>query len=700
MSLFSKRHDKKRDSTSYIPVDTLDTNHDTAGSAKQEGAAAQQQKETWHTMRRLFDLSRPERGLMILSAVCMALGSAVSLAVPTHAGRIIDASLLHKNNNNDNDNNDNDNDNNSSDNSSPLRLLSSLLVLMIISSLASLLRLKWQAIVGHQVVARLRRTCYRAVLSQDAAYFDNVPTGDILSRLAADADLVQTAVTNRILDISRNVVLAVGAVGLLFYTCAPLAVVVVCILPPVAIGSKLVARHVKQRQVQAMELHAEAVAVAEQALTCMQTVQQYVGEQWEADQYNVAVNAAHAAGIVTAQQTAWFTAVMQLVMNVVLLLVLGLGGWLVQGGAISAGDLASFVMYSVLMASNVSNMSGQYMDLTKSMAAADRVFEIIDREPLIPKPRINIVDNDADLWTGRVVARKSSLKKDALENENIEQMSLVELMEMGKSRETIPSHQLWNVGRPQDVVPRSVQFRNVSFAYPSRPACKVLNGLNLRIPASQVVALVGGSGAGKSTIASLLTRLYDPQSGTITFDDHCSIQNMEPQEVRRNVGIVMQEPLLFSTTIDANIRYGCPQATDEQVREAARLAHVLEFADKFPKGLQTVVGARGTQLSGGQKQRVAVARCILKNPPVVIFDEATSALDAESEAQVQKAIDTACKGRTCIIIAHRLSTIRNANAIAVLVDGKVQEMGSFEELVGRHGAGAFRQLMEKQMLAT
>lgn len=687
MSLFGKRHDKKRDSKSYVQVDTLDTNdnNDTAGSANPEGTATRQQKETWHTMQRLFDLSRPERGLMVLSAVCMALGSAVSLAVPTYAGRIIDASLRHNNNN-------------SSDNySSPLRLLASLLVLMIISSLASMFRLKWQAIVGHQVVARLRRTCYRSVLSQDAAYFDNVSAGDILSRLAADADLIQTAVTNRVLDVSRNVVLAVGAVGMLLYTCPPLAVVVVGILPPVAIGSKLVARHVKQRQVQVMELHAQAVAVAEQALTCMQTVQQYVGEQWEADQYTTAINAAHAAGIATAQQTAWFTAVMQLVLHAVLLLVLGLGGWLVQGGTISAGDLASFVMYSVLMASNVSNMSGQYMDLTKSMAAADRVFEIIDREPLIPKPRITIVDKDTDLC---VVARKSSLKKKALEKENIEQMSLVELMEMGKSRETIPSHQVWNVGRPQDVVPRSVQFRNVSFAYPSRPACKILNDLNLCIPAGQVVALVGGSGAGKSTIASLLTRLYDPQSGTITFDDHCSIQDMEPQEVRRNVGIVMQEPLLFSTTIEANIRYGCPHATDVQVREAARLAHVLEFADKFPNGLQTVVGARGTQLSGGQKQRVAVARCILKNPPVVIFDEATSALDAESEAQVQKAIETACKGRTCIIIAHRLSTIRNANAIAVLVDGKVEEMGSFEELVGRHGAGAFRQLMEKQMLAT
>jgi ABC-type multidrug transport system fused ATPase/permease subunit len=210
------------------------------------------------------------------------------------------------------------------------------------------------------------------------------------------------------------------------------------------------------------------------------------------------------------------------------------------------------------------------------------------------------------------------------------------------------------------------------------------------------VALVGGSGAGKSTIASLLTRLYDPQRGTIRIDNN-NIRDMEPQEVRSKVGIVVQEPLLFPTTIEANIRYGSPHATREQVREAAQLAFVLDFADKFPDGLQTVVGPRGTQLSGGQKQRVAVARCILKNPPIVIFDEATSALDAESEAQVQKAIDTACKGRTVIMIAHRLSTIRNADIIAVLRDGQVAESGSFETLM-EDPKGAFRQLMEKQLV--
>jgi len=245
------------------------------------------------------------------------------------------------------------------------------------------------------------------------------------------------------------------------------------------------------------------------------------------------------------------------------------------------------------------------------------------------------------------------------------------------------------------MVPMSVDFKDVYFAYPTRKESLVLNGLNLSIGPGQVVALVGGSGAGKSTITSLLTRLYDPQDGSVCIDGQ-PLSEMEPKEIRQNCGIVVQEPLLFPTTIEANIRYGSPHATDEEVREAARLAYVLEFADKFPDGLQTVVGPRGTQLSGGQKQRVAVARCILKNPPIVVFDEATSALDAVSEAEVQKAIDIACEGRTVILVAHRLSTIRNAGAIAVLLDGKVAEFGSFDTLMESNGP--FRQLMEKQLV--
>lgn len=635
------------------------------------------------TIHSLLALARPERHLLLYSAVCMAVGSAVSLAIPHAAGRIIDLSLQ--------------SEEEQSTDSSPFRLLVNLLAIMTLASLSGFFRQIWQAAAGHAVVARLRRRLYQAVLSQDATFFDSTAAGDVLSRLSSDADLVQSAVTDRLLDVARNVLLAVGAVGLLVYTSAGLACVAISILPPMAIGARLVGRRIKDRQARVRARHAEATCRAEQALTCIRTVQQFAAEQWEADHYTAASDAAHVEAIQNAKLAALFGTVLQLVVNLALLGVLGYGGWLVQQGSLTAGDLASFVMYSLLMGRNVSNISTQYMDIMKAVAAANRVFQIIHHEPSIPKPRIVVANNLLE----RVPQQpQEPLTADITDDE---QKALVHMMEMGHLPAAAGGRH--DLSTPEHIDPLSVQFQNVTFSYPTRPKFKVLKGLNLSIPAGQVVALVGGSGAGKSTIASLLTRLYDPQSGTITLGGHGSIQDMEPQELRRKIGIVMQEPLLFPTTIEENIRYGSPNATDEQVHEAARLAYVLEFADQFTNGLQTIVGPRGTQLSGGQKQRVAVARCILKNPPIVLFDEATSALDAESEAQVQKAIDTACKDRTVIMIAHRLSTIRNANAIAVLVDGRVDEMGSFEELMGNGSSKTppskgrvFRQLMEKQLL--
>ncbi|KAL3922679.1 MAG: hypothetical protein SGILL_002076 [Bacillariaceae sp.] len=628
--------------------------------------------QTMSTMRRLFELARPERHLIIFSGISMALGSAVSLAVPTYAGRIIDLSIAKTQ----------EDDGSDESGSSPFSLLMSLLGIMTLSGIVGFFRIWWQATAGHRLVARLRRQLYTAILSQDAAYFDSVQQGDLISRLSSDADLVQSAVTEQALGLLRNVVIAIGAIALLFYTSASLALVSVSILPPIALCARMVGRQMKDRQKRVRELHAEATSLAEQALTCIRTVQQFVAEPYEVYQYNQAVNQAHAEGIQNTKYKAMFGSAMQLVVNLALLVVLGYGGMQVQRGILSPGDLTSFVMYSVMMGGNVSGISTQYIDLMKAVAAANRVFDIVDREPPIPPPQIVEHPEDEIL----VVKDRSRDGQDSLLVKS--ERPSFEMMELGMSSAD---------NTQGEVVPKAVQFDHVSFSYPSRPESKILNDLNLSIQAGQSVALVGNSGGGKSTLASLLTRLYDPQDGDIRIDNEI-VRDMRPEDVRRNVGIVVQEPLLFPTTIEANIRYGTPNATDEQVKEAARLAYVMEFAEKFSDGLQTVVGPRGTQLSGGQKQRVAVARCILKNPPIVVFDEATSALDAESEFQVQKAIDIACKGRTVIMIAHRLSTIRNADSIAVLQNGRVAEMGPFDELMERT-TGPFRVLMEKQLFS-
>lgn len=623
-------------------------------------------------------MARPKRHLLIFSAISMALGSAVSLAVPSFAGKIIDLSIAGKD----------DNDDGTEDAASPFGLLLNLLGIMTLSGIVGFFRIWWQATAGHRLVARIRRKLYAAILSQDAAYFDSIQQGDLISRLSSDTDLVQSAVTDQALGLLRNVVMAIGAVTLLFYTSASLALLAVAVLPPIAICARLVGRKMKDRQKRVRELHATATSLAEQALTCIRTVQQFVAEPFEVQQYNQAINEAHAEGIQNTKYRAIFGSVMQLIVNLALLAELGYGGVQVQKGILSAGDLASFVMYSVMMGSNISSISTQYIDLMKAVAAANRIFEIVDRNPPIPPPSIPERPEDEFL----LVTKPANKNANSTFEKKNSPLSSAEVMELGVDSSNSPPETETELVP----VPMPVEFHNTTFSYPTRPESKILNALNLSIRAGEVIGLVGGSGGGKSTIASLLTRLYDPQSGDICID-RTPIRDMSPHDVRRNVGIVAQEPLLFPTSIEANIRYGSPNATDEQVREAARLAFVLEFADRFPDGLQTVVGPRGTQLSGGQKQRVAVARCILKNPPIVVFDEATSALDAESESQVQKAIDIACKGRTVIMIAHRLSTIRNVDAIVVLQNGQVVQKDSFDNLM-KNTDGPFRQLMEKQLL--
>ena len=668
---------------------------------------------TKESFQRLLKLARPERQLILMSAITMAFGSSVSLAVPTFSGQIIDVSIGTSTT-------DPGGEDEGDDTSSAFNLLLKLLSIMTLSGIVGFFRILWQAKAGHYVVARIRRQLYAAMLSQDAEYYDQIKQGDLLSRLSSDADLIQSAITDQALGLLRNIVISFGSVFLLFYTSVSLALVSVAILPPIAIVARYVGRQMKDRQLKVREFHAEATSLAEQALTCIKTVQQFVAERHESHQYNMAINQAHYEAIQTARLKAIFGSVMGLTVNLALLCVLGYGGHLVSSGYLSPGDLASFVMYSVMMGSNISSITSQYIDLMKSIAAANRVFEIIDRQPSIPSPN-DILDSEQELSSSLQLEAASGKSKQYSDDATAkttatlstssssseEEDRNLEMVEVGRSPSSSPS----SAKTAKKTKSMSVKFQHVSFAYPTRSETLVLDKLSLSIEPGQMVALVGGSGGGKSTIAALLTRLYDPKAGTIQLNG-IPINKMSPQDLRQNIGIVVQEPLLFPTSIEDNIRYGSPNATYEEVYEAARLAFVTEFSDNFPYGLQTVVGPRGTQLSGGQKQRVAVARCILKNPPVLIFDEATSALDAESESAVQKAIDIAAKGRTVIMIAHRLSTIRNVDQIAVLKNGCIVEIGTFDDLVNpdhqqtsRSGGNDdqvstsyFRQLMEKQLL--
>jgi len=312
----------------------------------------------------------------------------------------------------------------------------------------------------------------------------------------------------------------------------------------------------------------------------------------------------------------------------------------------------------------------QHDTILKTVGASGRVFAIIDRTP------------DMESVMDQKNNRSPSHVHDDTEN-----------------KDTNPATHQDN-DKP---IPLSINFSNITFAYPLRPEINVLGPFfNLQVNAGESLALVGGSGSGKSTVAALLTRLYDVNKIEADTKENgvkvggADVMEMDPRVLRETVGIVAQEPVLFATSILENIRYGKLSASDHEVEQAAKAARVLEFSDSFPEGLHTQVGSRGTQLSGGQKQRVAVARVILKDPPIVVFDEATSALDAESEHHVQKAIGTVMKGRTCVSIAHRLSTIREADRIAVLKDGVVVETGTFHEL-STNKKSAFQELMGRQL---
>jgi len=609
---------------------------------------------TKETLLKVASISRPEMKLIGAAAATLGVTSSVTLLLPFVSGRVIDSAILAASN-----------PTVAEFSTAPVAL--GLFGLTAVAGGGVYTRSLLLTTAGNRIVSRLRRRLFASAVAQDAAYFDATPTGDILSRLSADAQLVQAAVTTQAVSALRGSVMSTGAAAMLFQTSASLAFVSMSTLPPVLLAARHFGRTLRKRQAEVQALHAEATVTAEEVISGIKTVKQFGAERHELGRFSSAVENAHDEAIRSGKLQAAFDGAVHVAANGAVLCVLGYGGGMVLSGDITAGDLTGFLMYSLLMAGNISSLSSTYADMMKSVAAAGRVFSVIERVPMIPSTLCHEEETSTKDITTDLAGTKAT--------------------------QYAPLH--------SRKLP--IEFQNLTFAYPTRPDAAVIGPkFSLKIRAGEVMALVGGSGSGKSTIAALLTRLYDispSEDGTtsaILIDGH-DIRDLDPSTLRECVGIVSQEPLLFSTTIEENIRYGKLSASDEEVREAARVAHVLEFAENFPEGLQTCVGSRGTQLSGGQRQRVAVARIILKDPRIVVFDEATSALDAESEFHVKHAIGTVMKDRTVISIAHRLSTIRDSDRVAVLKSGKIAEMGTFDELARRDN-GAFQELMGRQLV--
>ncbi len=494
------------------------------------------------------------------------------------------------------------------------------------------------SVAGERVVTRLRRDLHRAILDQEIAFFDERRTGELTSRLSSDTAVLQSAVSANISMALRSLAQVLGAVAFLVYTSPILTAVMLAVVPLVALGAVAYGRRVRRLSRDVQDALAAAGEIAEESIAGIRTVRSFDAEQREAGRYAGAVGRSFDLARRRIRAAGTFMAAAGTAVFGSAALVLWYGGRLVVRGELTVGGLTSFLVYTLIVAMSLGTLSDLWADFMKALGAAERIFELLDRVPRIP------------------VAGGAALP----------------------------------------AVDGRLTLEGVHFAYPSRPDVLVLRGLDLEVAPGEVVALVGPSGAGKSTVAALVARLYDPQRGAVRLDGS-DLRQLDPHALRRHIGTVAQEPILFSTTVAENIRYGRPGATDAEVEAAARAANAHDFVARFPAGYATPVGERGVQLSGGQKQRVAIARAVLKDPRILVLDEATSALDAESEALVRDALERLMRGRTTLIIAHRLSTVVGADRVLVVDGGRIVQAGTHQKLMDEEGP--YRRLVVRQLVA-
>lgn len=512
-----------------------------------------------------------------------------------------------------------------------------LLVAFTVQAVTSSLRYYFFTLSGERIVLRLRQNLYEKILKQDITFFDENRTGELMSRLASDCTTLQNTVSVNVSQGLRNIGQVIGGFAFMFYTSWKLSLIMLVLIPPVAIMGALFGKRIKKYSKDFQSTLADASIVAEETISGVRTVKSFVQENTEIKRYGNSLDKAlrTAQGRIRAI-TEFMTLAMVLGFTAVCF-VLWYGGREVVTDHMTIGDLTQFLLYLMIVAIGVGSLGSLWGDVMAGVGASQRVFEILE---------------------------KTSVPTD--------------------------------VGETKNKFDGKVEFKNVSFSYPTRPDLSVLKNLNFTVNPGQVIALVGGSGGGKTTISSLIPRFYDPSAGEILIDG-TNIKNLKLNWIRDQIGMVSQEPVLISSTIEENIRYARPNATHDEVVSAAKSANAYDFIKSFPAGFETMVGERGIQLSGGQKQRVAIARAVLKNPKILILDEATSNLDTASEHLVQEALQRLMQGRTTIVIAHRLATIKDANQIFVLDHGQIVQSGTHAEL-SKIETGIYYQLLQRQFI--
>ncbi len=557
-------------------------------------------------VRRLFAFARPYRKRISAATVAVAFASGLGLVFPRIMGDLVDSALGEV----------------GRADTSQLDRFAVILVLVFLAQAGfNFLRTYWLAIAGEGVVADLREAVFDRVVRLGVPFFDQRKTGEITSRLTSDAAVVQNTVSTAVAQALAQTITLIGSVILLFLLSPRLSLTVLVFVPLVIIAAAVFGRFLRRISTEFQDRLAEANSLAEEAIASVRVVKWFGAEDETARLYDHHIRQSYDVAVRRARVRAIFVPTVTFVMFSTLSLVLWQGGRQVIAGNLTAGNLVTFLLYTLTVAGAIGTFTGLYAQLQEALGASKRIFELIDEPPEVASSAVASSPPGAG----------------------------------------------------------TITFEDVSFAYAERTG-RVLRDVNLDVRPGEVVALVGPSGAGKTTLVQLVPRFYDATAGRVLVDG-VDVREQDIGELRARMAAVPQEVELFSGTIAENLRVARADAGDQDLIEACIAANADEFISAFPDGYETVVGERGIKLSGGQRQRVAIARALLADPSILILDEATSSLDAESEGLVQDALEVLMRGRTTIVIAHRLSTVRRADRLIVLAEGRIVEEGTHDELL-------------------